>query len=290
MKINSVCGVCVASLAFFATTQAAAQGMDLSGSASADTEGASAETEGALDEPPPPPPAPEPEPEPEPEPVAAPPPPAPAPPAEDESSGKTDHSQVSLGVGYLGYREMLIGAAGGGGTATDTVVAPVVGVRMWLNPTVGLDLGLGISATAATQQDQAGNDFDFPGPAAGIVHAGVPIALSEHKHFIFQLVPEANVGFASNTVQGVGGAGDQVFRGLHFDLGARAGAEVQFGFIDIPQLSLQAGVGAALTYDATSYEDDGGTGETAQMAFGTGVGDNPWNIFTANVAAIYYLD
>ena len=110
------------------------------------------------------------------------------------------------------------------------------------------------------------------------------------QHFSFQVVPELNFGFASNTIEGTGGAGDLLFRGLHFDLGARAGAEIQFGFIDIPQLSLQGGIGLALAYDSTSYEDDNVTDEWSQISLGTGVGDNPWNIFTANIAALYYFD
>ena len=133
-------------------------------------------------------------------------------------------------------------------------------------------------------------ETDSPAPAALILHGGLPLALADSDHFTFQVVPELNFGFASNTIDGAGADGDQVYRGLHLDLGARAGAEIQFGFIDIPQLSLQAGVGLALAYDSTSYEDDDTTDEWSQTSLGTGVGDNPWNIFTANIAALYYFD
>jgi hypothetical protein len=207
-----------------------------------------------------------------------------------EDDATTDHAgQIgNLAIGYLGFRQMTI--ANAGGTTSSPVTAPVIGVRVWFNQGVGLDLGLGVSATASVQQTQNGDDTDLPGPTTAILHAGVPLALADSKHFVFQIVPELNAGFASNTIDGTGGDGDAVFRGMHFDIGARAGAEIHFGFIDIPQLSLQAGVGLALSYDAVSYEDDNGTGESASMSFGTGVGDNPWNIFAANVAALYYWD
>lgn len=267
---------------------ATAQGMDLSGSASTD-DGASADTtaesEPFEEEPPPPPPPPPP-----PLLPASPPPPS-SEAMHTEEDTRSDHDQVvgSFGIGYMGYRQMLIGNATNGGTGVEVVTAPVVGARFWFTDGVGLDVGLGFSATDAVTQTQAGADSDLPGPFTAILHAGLPLALSVHQHFTFQVVPELNFGMAGNTIEGVGGADDQVARGMHFDIGARAGAEIQFGFIDIPQLSLQSGVGLALSYDATTYEDGTGTGEFAQMSFGTGVGDNPWNIFTANVAALYYF-
>lgn len=210
---------------------------------------------------------------------------------EEDGAGQTDHARVvgSFGVGYMGYRQMLIGTAAGGGTGVAVVTAPVIGARLWFSHMVGLDLGLGLSAIDAVSQTQDGTESDDPGPFTAILHAGLPLALSVHQHFTFQVVPEINLGVAGNTIDGVGGADDQVSRGVHFDVGARVGAEIQFGFIDIPQLSLQSGVGLALSYDSTTYEDGSGTGESAVMSFGTGVGDNPWNIFTANVAALYYF-
>ena len=77
------------------------------------------------------------------------------------------------------------------------------------------------------------------------------------------------------------------------DVGARAGTEIQFGFIGIPELSLQAGVGLALSYDrvkATNKTTPETSTTVSQTRLGTSVGDNPWNIFTGNVAALYYFD
>jgi hypothetical protein len=78
--------------------------------------------------------------------------------------------------------------------------------------------------------------------------------------------------------------------GFHLDIGARAGAEIHFGFIDIPQLSLQGSVGAAFAIDSVGFEDVAGEEYDASFtSIGTTLQDNPWNIFTSNVAAIYYF-
>jgi hypothetical protein len=41
--------------------------------------------------------------------------------------------------------------------------------------------------------------------------------------------------------------------------------------------------------DSTGFETDGVDNSTSNMSIGTTVGDNPWNIFTSNVAALYYF-
>jgi len=56
-------------------------------------------------------------------------------------------------------------------------------------------------------------------------------------------VPEGTIAFANGTIKsppaGTATVPDQELRGFKLDLGARAGAEIHFGFIGIPQLSLQ---------------------------------------------------
>jgi hypothetical protein len=130
------------------------------------------------------------------------------------------------------------------------------------------------------------------------LHAGVPLSLASDGHFSFQIVPELNVGFASRSQSLPTGAGtsfDQDMSGFHLDVGLRAGAEIHFGFIDIPQLSLQGSIGVRYAMDNTTSTvtwppvQGEGTFERSTSAFGTTVGDNPWNIFTSNVAALYYF-
>jgi hypothetical protein len=203
--------------------------------------------------------------------------------------GPTDHSRFvgDFAIGFLGIQSINI-AAPGGGTPT-TVNAPVIGARYWLDEGMGIDAGIGFafgSASSSVENDDATMDIDNPQPTALILHGGVPFALADSQYFVFELIPELNIGFAGNTI------GDDELRGFHLDLGARAGAEVHFGFIDIPQLSLQAGIGVNLAYNRVSS-----TNETTDISniqsstsFGTTVGNNPWDIFTSSISALYYFD
>jgi hypothetical protein len=100
-------------------------------------------------------------------------------------------------------------------------------------------------------------------------------------------VPELNLGFAGGSVD-VAGMTNKV-SGFHLDVGARAGAEIHFGFINVPQLSLQGSVCLRLNMDSQSQTIMGVDSSASQFNLGTTVGDNPWNIFTSNVAALYYF-
>lgn len=198
-------------------------------------------------------------------------------------TGPTDHAAVvgKWGIGYLGFRTMALGGAG-------AVDAPVIGVRYWMDADMGLDVGLGISlATGSTSVDPGGMDTDNPEPFVAIVHGGLPLALAHSRHFTFEITPELNLGYAANTIEGP--MDDTKQRGLHVDLGARAGAEIQFGFLDMPELALQAGVGVGLAIDNTSTEQGDAKTSTSRTSFTTSSGENPWQIFSTNLAAIYYF-
>jgi hypothetical protein len=208
--------------------------------------------------------------------------------------GGTDHELVvgHFGVGYMGRRSVRLADAGG---AFADVQAPVIGMRYWLDPMLGIDAGLGLNlSTGSRKTDPGGASADLQGFTVFIIHGGVPLALAGSKHFSFQVIPELNLGFASSTLAGAGmGGADIDLSGFHLDVGARAGTEIQFGFIGIPELSLQAGIGLALNYDrvkATTKSNPESSVTTSQTALGTSVGDNPWNIFTGNIGALYYFD
>jgi hypothetical protein len=199
----------------------------------------------------------------------------------DAPPGSSDHDGVvgHFGIGYMGRRSIVIDPT----VNPETVDAPVIGARYWLDPMLGIDVGVGFLFNGSSRT--ANNiTTDNQGYSVFILHGGVPLALAGSKHFSFQVIPELNLGYGSSKR---GGTDD--LTALHFDIGARAGAEIQFGFIGIPDLSLQAGVGVALSYD--HVKDSGPMAATyGQTSFGTSVGDNPWNIFTGNIAALYYFD
>jgi hypothetical protein len=210
--------------------------------------------------------------------------------ATPDAVGGNDHDLMvgHFGVGYMGLRSIGINVTGGG--AVTTVDAPVIGARYWLDPMIGIDAGLGLNFTGRSIANNPGGTTDLQGYSVFILHGGVPLALAGSKHFSFQVVPELNLGFSSSTV--AGGPADVDLNGFHFDLGARAGTEIQFGFIGIPELSLQAGIGLAFSYDrikATTKTTPETSAAYHQTALGTSVGDNPWNIFTGNIAALYYF-
>jgi hypothetical protein len=213
------------------------------------------------------------------------------------AAGGRDHDLVvgHFGIGYMGRRSIVINPALDGAGNPGTVDAPIIGMRYWLDPMLGIDAGLGLLfSSGSVKTDPGGMSNDLQGYTVVMLHGGVPLALAGSRHFSFQIVPELNLGIASSTAAGAGpGGADIDYSGFHLDVGARAGTEIQFGFIGIPELSLQAGVGLALSYDrvkATAKTNPEGSQTVSQTRIGTSVGDNPWNIFTGNVAALYYFD
>jgi hypothetical protein len=236
--------------------------------------------------------------------------PAAAAPAAAATPGTSDHAQMvgRLAVGYFGIATMGAGSnltTGSGDTPyLVTGPAPVVGVRYWINPMIGIDAGLGMSIVGGTLQS------DVPGApdvkrnsfTAFLIHGGVPLALASADHFTFEVIPEVNLGFGSakDDPNGPGTTpmteGERKHSGFHFDLGARIGAEIHFGFIKLPQLSLIGSVGLRFDSDSGSTTDSQPPAPAADIKtsssrseFHTTVGSNPWAIFTDNVAALYYF-
>lgn len=206
----------------------------------------------------------------------------------DPPPGRGDHDAVvgHAGVGYLGVASVGVGSSDAGAILRE-VAAPVIGVRYWLNPGMGLDLGLGFGLEGSST-DVGDEEGDGPSFWALVLHGGVPLALSSGRHYVFEIIPEANLGFGS------GSTGDTVdHSGFLLDIGARAGAELHFGFIGVPELSLQASVGArySLQSYSTTTETAGADVEvsSSQYSLRTAVYNSPWSIFTSSVAAFYYF-
>jgi hypothetical protein len=201
-------------------------------------------------------------------------------------AGSSDHDSVvgRLAVGYLGRNGVAIAALPGAGPTV--IPTPVIGIRYWLSDMLGIDAGIGFGLTSGSVEVM-GMSNDTPSWHSFMIHGGVPLSLASAGHFSFQVVPELNVGFAGASMEMAGV--ETSVSGFHLDVGARAGAEIHFGFINVPQLSLQGSVGLRLNMDSTGFETDGVDNSTSNMSIGTTVGDNPWNIFTSNVAALYYF-
>ena len=231
------------------------------------------------------------------------------------AAGASDHDQMvgRLAVTYFGITNVGAGAdgcAGGcvggpdlGANGSPYAVAgfaPVVGVRYWINGLLGIDGGVGISLVGGsgtvTRPPAADVEPDRGSFSGFVFHGGVPLALASADHFTFEIIPEANIAItsASEDPNGPAGAGDVDHSGFHFDVGARAGAEIHFGFIKIPQLSLQASVGLRFDSDSGHSTDSTPAGadfenKSSRTQLHTTVQSTPWAIFTNNVAALYYF-
>jgi hypothetical protein len=165
---------------------------------------------------------------------------------------------------------------------------PLAGFRNW-----GFDLGVGLAfSRSSVTQPQTGTLVTSDGPkVSGFgLHAGLPLAVAHHRHVTFELVPEVDLIWAGETLPPQTAGGDTTkYSGWSLRFGARAGFEVFFGFIGIPQLAIEASLGAAVTYDSVSSVT--GPIERSSRTWGVATlrGTEPWSIFTGSVAAMYHF-
>ena len=202
----------------------------------------------------------------------------------DMKADGTDHEKVvrHLAVGYLGAANFAIGAAGTPGSLTTTT--PIIGARYWLNPKLGIDAGLGLGHSTSSTTSKAGVVTDGPSTTSFGLHGGVPLAFGTGKHYTFLIIPEAEFGYATTSV--TAGTVTSTTSALSLNLGGRVGAEVQFGFIGVPELSLQASVGLMAQISSASFPNDS---TSSSFSLGTTVQGAPWAIFANSISALYYL-
>jgi hypothetical protein len=203
-----------------------------------------------------------------------------------------DHDKVvrHFAVGYFGINNLPIGP---GAVGTNFVPTPIIGARYWLNRGIGIDVGLGFSTlSGSTENVTNGNSIttDHNSQLGFGLHAGVPLALATGKHFTFEVVPEANLGFTSGTIKNpVPNMADTSISGFLFSVGGRIGGELQFGFIGVPELALEGSVGLYMQRVTAKSSQDQTSASDGAWQLGTTVGSNPWAIFTNNISALYYF-
>jgi len=203
----------------------------------------------------------------EPEQPAPPPPPPPPPPAEAPRAtvamGPSDHQEIVGAVGLEIARTFAIPAA------VTSVVNSVtnVGVRYWFNEKMGLDAGLGLSISHASDGVSA------TGLGFGI-NAGVPIALGIYKHITTFFEPSADFFLIKANTD----VGDPVFS---FDVLGSLGFEWQLGWVEASRISLmlRLGAGINLTSDGTN----------TRITFATGGGNSIEGLFNTTLAVAFYL-
>jgi hypothetical protein len=204
-----------------------------------------------------------------------------------------------FGIAFHGISQTPIAAPAGATVGVGSVTTPVVGVRYWLSKGIGIDGGIGLGFAGGSTTVKAANGTETKTDKADALgfmfHAGVPIVPAYAKHYKFLVIPEINIGGATQTIKGGTPAvpSETKLSGFYFDIGARAGAEIHFGFIGVPELSLQGTVGLALQRQSVSATTTVAGAESSvsdgTTRIGTSLQAPPWAIFTNNIAAIYYF-
>ncbi|MBK7400961.1 MAG: hypothetical protein IPJ34_33080 [Myxococcales bacterium] len=177
---------------------------------------------------------------------------------------------------------------------------------MRLDLAIGLGLTSGSSSTSLNGGEAVSTDdaslLAFGGRIA------LPVALWVDRHYTVFAGPEIVYAHAGETIPapkptaGATPLADTTHEGDRFTLGVRAGAEIQFGFIGLPRLALDASLGIAVDYASTKSAGSSVTTPTPGVPSGgvfvrkqsrtsvaSSTSHQPWNIFITNVAAVYYF-
>ncbi len=236
----------------------------------------------------------------------------------EEPREPSDHDghDGSVGLGFLGARVVASTQPGGPpavvitpeGDAVltvepDEMVVPVFGVRYWFNTTIGVDLGFGFGVEGGSTTQEIPNpdparhttlEGSTPSTAAVVGHLAAPISVYSRSHFNVLLIPELQVGYTSGSIEDfeqstTGEALDLNFSGLMVGFGGRVGLETSFGFIELPELSLQVSWG--LRFETRRHKGKIGDAEmkVTDNRFGTSWYDEPWDALAGAVGVFYYF-
>ncbi len=226
-----------------------------------------------------------------------------------DTSGPTDHSVVvgHMGLRYFGSTDMpALSFTGGMAAQGGTQALHTIGMRYWLNNSLGLEAGLGIgfSSGSNTRTVQSGGNTmqqssDNPNFFGLGLQVALPIMVAEAKHLSIHVDPYLYLRYGTSGITTGSGTSttDNTLNGVQFGMGANAVAELQFGFIGLPQLGLQAQFGFGLAYANTSFKSvvlsTNDTTTAASSAFGIGTTVGPHygltDIITGTVSAIWYF-
>jgi len=199
------------------------------------------------------------------------------------STSDFDPEARRWGIGYTGLSQVPVGLTG----APNDITVPAIGLRYWFSHTTGVDVGVGVGWTGGSTEFSGGTSTDKNSIFGFILQGGLPMALATHRHVSFQVIPFLAVAHGQTSLGD--GASKVDLSGTRIDVGARAGFELFFGFIGIPELALSATVG--IQFESRKYSQDSSGMSQSDSTYGisTTVQDNPWNIFGGNVAARYYF-
>lgn len=179
---------------------------------------------------------------------------------------------------------------------TRTTTAPAVGIRYWFNDGLGLDVALGFWTEGGSEKNKDPNgtrESDLESRTAFLIHGGLPIVLGGGRHVSVQVTPQLNLGFASGHWKPASTGGylppSVEESGVLFQMGARIGAEVFFGFLGMPELSLDGSLGLYLQSQKGTASAGNTEASRSSTTIGTHQFHSPWDFFTSSLAARYYF-
>ena len=213
------------------------------------------------------------------DPAMPPPPPVVAPPPLERDGARV---LGRMGLGTFGRVELDLGADAPG------VQVDSIGFRYWFagdGPGPARAWGVDAGLSFAYQRDvieTGGVEREWSSTAVGI-HGGLPLVLAQLPHANFAIVPEVDLVFLGGDQDGAD------LSGVALGVGARAGFELFFGFIGVPDLSLEASVGFGLSHLRAKLERGGVESSRSTTFLGLRKLDDPWDIFRSSVAARYYF-
>jgi len=209
------------------------------------------------------------------------------------SSSGSDHDSVvgSFGIGFFGISEIPVYWYPISTPIEDSIPVPTLGVRYWLSSLLGIEAALGIGWSSYSAEDEIGTEIDMPSFFGFALHGGLPLALAHAGHFTFEVIPDINFGVSTGSEENIstGSPEDIDSSGILFQIGGRLGAELQFGFVGVPQLSLLTTFGAHFSYESRSASVQGGDRSEDRLHFGTTIGSEPWRSFMGSINLIYYI-
>jgi hypothetical protein len=230
-------------------------------------------------------------------------PPAVTPPLPQVAKTARERMLGRAGFGFLGTAPVLQADSevrmpmvpGPTSPAFRRVSVPMVGLRWWTPlQWLGLEVGLGAMVSASASEIpgvNGSNPTDGPTTTELLFHFSAPLALASTEHTIVFLAPELRIGRSTEST----GDPRNPLLSMTWDVSLKAGVEIFFSFIGLPNLSLEAGVRAGLIHEirtfpvASPLSGPVQEGRRTQTRFATSLVANPWDLFTSTLAARYYF-
>lgn len=189
----------------------------------------------------------------------------------------------AVGLGFLGTQHVLkaMTTTGANGERSNYTSVPLIGLRYWLRSgALGVEFGVG-SMVASTGESGSPSTVELLG------HVGLPVAVASGPNSIAFIGPELRAGYSAYL------QGGTPFTATTLSLSARAGVEVFFGVLGVPNLSVAASVRVGLTHEWRAFTQvnfgQSATSTVSLTRFETSLVADASDLFMSSIAAHYYF-